>query len=116
MLGFMITFGLVVEIPLGAGIWNLFRIKLDGYSLSRNIKSHIYCIVYIIPCMIGIIKGFIYLEKAMITGILRVGKESIFSGLNNLKVYTLLSEEFSKLFGFTENEINKILNDFNCTN
>lgn len=54
------------------------------------------------------------LEKALITGILRVAKESIFSGLNNFKVYTLLNEEYSKFFGFTEEEISKLLEDFNC--
>ncbi|MGL5084620.1 MAG: AAA family ATPase, partial [Clostridium sp.] len=56
------------------------------------------------------------LEKAMLTGILRVARESIFSGLNNLKVYTLLNEEFSKFFGFTEEEVNMLLNDFNSIN
>lgn len=52
------------------------------------------------------------IEKAMLTGILRVARESIFSGLNNLKVYTLLEERYSDKFGFTETEIDKILNDF----
>ncbi len=70
--------------------------------------------------MIGFLRNFlssalkdnINLEKAMITGILRVAKESIFSGLNNLKVYSLLKEEYSKMFGFTEEEIAKLLEDF----
>ncbi|MEG2918187.1 MAG: AAA family ATPase, partial [Clostridium sp.] len=50
------------------------------------------------------LKDNINLEKAMITGILRVAKESIFSGLNNLEVYSLLSERYSDKFGFTEKE------------
>ncbi len=50
------------------------------------------------------LKDNINLEKAMITGILRVAKESIFSGLNNLEVYSLLSERYSDKFGFTEEE------------
>ena len=62
------------------------------------------------------LKDNMYLEKAMLTGILRVARESIFSGLNNLKVYTILEEEYSEKFGFTEEEINKILVDFNETN
>ena len=45
-----------------------------------------------------------YLEKGVITGIMRIAKESIFSGLNNPGVYTLLAEEFDDKFGFTEKE------------
>ncbi len=59
------------------------------------------------------LKDNINIEKAMITGILRVAKESIFSGLNNLKVYTLLKKEYSQVFGFTEDEINKLLLYYN---
>ncbi|MCX6583628.1 MAG: AAA family ATPase [Candidatus Aminicenantes bacterium] len=54
-----------------------------------------------------------YLEKSVITGIMRIARESIFSGLNNPGVYTLLSEEFADKFGFTEKEIEKMLKDFN---
>ena len=41
-----------------------------------------------------------YLEKTVITGVSRVAKESIFSGANNFKVYTVLDNEFSDDFGF----------------
>ncbi|MGL5751987.1 MAG: AAA family ATPase, partial [Paraclostridium sp.] len=50
-----------------------------------------------------------YLEKAMLTGILRVARESIFSGLNNLEVYSILKEGYSDKFGFTEDEIEDML-------
>jgi len=54
------------------------------------------------------------LYRAVVTGILRVAKESIFSELNNLKVSTtLLPNTLSQMFGFTEEEIQKILVDFN---
>jgi hypothetical protein len=54
------------------------------------------------------------LYRAVVTGILRVAKESIFSELNNLKVCTtLLPNTLSQMFGFTEEEIQKILIDFN---
>ena len=53
------------------------------------------------------------LFKGVITGILRVAKESIFSGLNNLGVYTLLQEEFNTAFGFTKDEVKSLLNDCN---
>ena len=46
-----------------------------------------------------------YLERAIMTGITRVSKESIFSDLNNLKVITVTSDEYSKCFGFTEEEV-----------
>ncbi len=55
------------------------------------------------------LKGNPYLFKAVLTGILRVAKESIFSGLNNLAVYTLLRPDFATSFGFTEPEVAALL-------
>jgi hypothetical protein len=46
-----------------------------------------------------------HLFKGVLTGILRVAKESIFSGLNNLAVYSILRPEFATAFGFTEAEV-----------
>lgn len=54
-----------------------------------------------------------YLEKSVMTGIMRIARESIFSGLNNQGVYTLLSQEFNNWFGFTHNEVKNMLDDFN---
>ncbi|MDJ0837060.1 MAG: AAA family ATPase [Acidobacteriota bacterium] len=51
------------------------------------------------------------LEKAVLTGILRVARESIFSDLNHVDVYTLLSHKFSDKFGFTEAETEALLAD-----
>ena len=56
----------------------------------------------------GAFKDNIYLEKAMITGILRVAKESIFSGLNNIRVASILTRDFNNKFGFTEDEVEKL--------
>ena len=53
-----------------------------------------------------------YLEKSVLTGIMRVARESIFSGLNNLGVFTLLAEEFNDKFGFTEPEVETLLKNF----
>ena len=61
----------------------------------------------------GAFKDNIYLEKAMITGILRVAKESIFSGLNNLKVASILSRDFNDKFGFTEEEVESLTVEYN---
>ncbi len=55
-----------------------------------------------------------YLEKGVLTGIMRVAKESIFSGLNNLGIYTLLSKKFNEHFGFTEEEVKVMLRDFHA--
>jgi len=49
-----------------------------------------------------------YLYRAMLTGILRISKESLFSGLNNLKVYSILNPKYSQYFGFTEDEVNTL--------
>ncbi len=46
-----------------------------------------------------------YLDRAIMTGITRVSKESIFSDLNNLKVVTATSDEYQDVFGFTEEEV-----------
>ena len=53
-----------------------------------------------------------YLERAVMTGITRVSKESIFSDLNNLKVVTTTSDEYATAFGFTEEEVYKALEDY----
>jgi hypothetical protein len=53
-----------------------------------------------------------YLERAIMTGITRVSKESIFSDLNNLKVITTTSEKYREAFGFTEEEVFAALDEF----
>jgi len=53
-----------------------------------------------------------YLEFGVLTSCLRVSKESIFTGLNNLNVYTVLNNDFSHCFGFTQQEVEKITDDF----
>lgn len=50
-----------------------------------------------------------YLGKTLLTGIARVSKESLFSDMNNLSVYTVLSEKYAAYFGFTEQEVDDIL-------
>ena len=53
-----------------------------------------------------------YLERAMMTGITRVSKESVFSDLNNLVVITTTSEQYAECFGFTEKEVFDSLESF----
>ena len=52
--------------------------------------------------------------KGVLTGILRVSRESIFTDLNNLGVYSVLDSEYSSYFGFTEDEVITILKTYNC--
>ena len=52
------------------------------------------------------------LEFAVLTGCLRVSKESIFTGLNNFKILSITDPRFDEQFGFTDAEVKKILNDF----
>jgi len=52
------------------------------------------------------------IELAVVTGNLRIAKESVFSDLNNCGVFSVLNTEFSDYFGFTENEITQLLREF----
>lgn len=52
------------------------------------------------------------LQFAVLTGCLRISKESIFTGLNNFKVLSILDSRFDEQFGFTDQEVKKILDDY----
>lgn len=52
------------------------------------------------------------LEFAVITGCLRISKESIFTGMNNLEMISILSKNYDEYFGFTEQEVEKICADY----
>jgi len=60
----------------------------------------------------SVLKDNEYLEMGVMTGILRVAKENIFSGLNNIKVHSILNERFTEYFGVLENEVETSLKDF----
>jgi hypothetical protein len=64
----------------------------------------------------GGLKDNVYLHKAVLTGILRVAKESIFSGLNNLQFATILDIPYSKYFGFSEDEVKEMLTYYSKDN
>ena len=53
-----------------------------------------------------------YMERAIMTGITRVSKESVFSDLNNLTVITTTSDQYAECFGFTEEEVFSALDEF----
>ena len=69
--------------------------------------------------MLDVIRGIMstalksndYLEFAVVTGCLRIAKESIFTGVNNFASYSVLDERFSRYFGFTQHEVDTMLKD-----
>ncbi len=85
------------DTPIQAGYVNGYYAEVVGFM--RNFLS-------------GGLKDNANLEKGVLTGIMRVAKESIFSGLNNLGVFTLLRPEFSTAFGLTEAEVEQAMKDF----
>ena len=70
--------------------------------------------------MVSLIKGIFgqalktndYLQFAVLTGCLRISKESIFTGLNNFKVMSIDDSRFDEQFGFTDKEVSKLLLDY----
>ena len=57
-----------------------------------------------------------FLERAVMTGITRVSRESMYSDLNNLKVVTMISNEYTSCFGFTEEEVFAAMDEFGMEN
>lgn len=53
-----------------------------------------------------------FLQFAVLTGCLRVSRESIFTGLNNFKIFSITDARFDEQFGFTEDEVGKMLKDY----
>lgn len=53
-----------------------------------------------------------YLEFAVVTGCLRISKESIFTGLNNLKIMSITSKAYAEHFGFTPEDVEQMLRDY----
>ncbi len=90
-------------------------ILLDEYDTPIHSGYLSGCYNEIISFMRNFLSGGLKdnenLFRGVVTGILRVAKESVFSGLNNLGVYTLLSPTFSDSFGFTEAEVRTVLED-----
>lgn len=58
------------------------------------------------------LKGNSYLDKALLTGIQRIAKENIFSGLNNLVICTVNEQAYSQYFGFDDMEARRLLNSY----
>lgn len=81
------------DTPIQQGYMNGFYDTVVGFM--RNLFS-------------GGLKDNAHLSYGFLTGILRVAKESIFSGLNNLKINSILDERYSQYFGFTASEVQEM--------
>lgn len=77
------------DTPIQQGYLNGYYDQITGFM--RNLFS-------------AVLKDNENLEFGILTGVLRIAKESLFSGLNNLAVYTVLDEKYASCFGFTEKE------------
>ena len=91
-------------------------ILIDEYDTPIH-ASYLYeyyneFITFVRNLLSGAFKDNSYLFRGAITGILRVSKESIFSGVNNLKTYSILESRYSDRFGFTIDETTEILDSF----
>ena len=113
-------------------VYQLSLKKLSQY-LMRYYKQPVIILIdeYDAPIENGFINGFYddvinfmrnffgealktndYLKFACMTGILRVSKESIFSGLNNIKIYSILDKQYSEYFGFLPEEVDMLLEEY----
>jgi hypothetical protein len=115
------------EVNLGVSLLNLMKF-LSNY---HNEKVVILIDEYDTPLITAYVKGYYdevidfyrvlyssvlknnkYLKFGIITGINRVSKEGLFSGLNNVRINSVLSDEFTEYFGFTEDEVKKTLKEY----
>lgn len=88
-----------------------YDVPLARASEKDTAKNHYY------SKMLDVIKGIMstalkdneFLKFAVVTGCLRIAKESIFTGTNNFASYSVLDERFSRCFGFSEQEVERML-------
>ena len=86
------------DAPLNASYTNGFGEKAIGFMQTF---------------LSGALKTNEYLEVGVVTGVLQIGQQSIFSKLNNFKPYSVLTEQANEYFGFTKEEVKQMLKDFN---
>jgi len=92
---------------------------IDEYDVPLNhahLNGYYDEMVSYIRSMFGqALKTNPYLQFAVLTGCLRISKESIFTGLNNLKVHSITDVNYDEYFGFTEPEVDELLAYYNLT-
>ena len=88
--------------------------EYDSPIQAGYLHGYYNSIIQVMRGLFGsVLKDNRFVEKVIITGILRVSKESLFSGVNNIKVYSTFNTEYSEHFGFTEVEVEGLLQKAN---
>ena len=108
-----------------------------SYLLAKHHKSKTVILIdeYDVPLakaftygyydhMVNLIRGFLgnalktneYLQFAVLSGCMRISKESIFTGINNFNIMSITDVEFDEYFGFTDEEVKKLLEDYELSN
>lgn len=91
-------------------------VLIDEYDSAMNNTygihdEHIRIVGFMRDLLGSTLKDNPSLRFAVITGVMRISKESIFSGLNNLEVNDVFSDQFDEMYGFTQAEVEKLLTD-----
>ncbi len=89
---------------------------IDEYDSVMNMsygrpKDHELIMAFMRMFLSTALKDNESIRFAVLTGVMRISKESIFSGLNNPDVYDVFSKEYDEMFGFTQAEVEKLLSD-----
>ncbi len=106
------------DVPLAnASYHDIQNAKLNDGDKPYKATHH-YNMVTLMKVFLGILKDQKTLTKVIITGCLKVAKNSLFTGVNNLKVNTVLSEneDYTGIIGFTKEETYKFLKDYKMDN
>ncbi len=125
---------LVLETASQNELERSLRLLSEYITIEYNIKPYILIDEYDVPLntayhygyydeMVSFIRSLFSnglksnssFEKAVLTGCLRISKESIFTGFNNLRVYTIDSEMDNEYFGFTPDEVKEMLDYYNLS-
>lgn len=95
-------------------------ILIDEYDtpiLEAHLHGYYEPMIYLVRSILtAALKDNSYLYRGFLTGILRTAKEGIFSGLNNISAFSLLSPHAADKFGFTEVEVDSLLNEAHLDN
>ena len=95
----------------------MLSIKKCGKIICKAKLIWLNCKTVVRDILDNALKSNVYLEKGVLTGIYRIAKAGIFSGLNNVIEYNLLDSEFTEHYGFTQAEVDNLLSKVpNLTN
>ena len=87
-------------------------VLIDEYDSSLNnaynTESYDEVLEFLKDFYSSILKGNDYFEFAVMTGVMQIAKEGVFSGLNNLSVNNIFSKDFDERYGFTESEVKEL--------